>query len=40
MDLSNWSRCSSSLQNELTAQQFNTWIRPLQVEESESELRL
>ena len=28
------------MQNELTAQQFNTWIRPLQVEESESELRL
>lgn len=28
------------MQTELTAQQFNTWIRPLQVEESESELRL
>ena len=40
MGLSYWSRCSSSLQDELSAQQFNTWIRPLQVEESESELRL
>ena len=28
------------MQDELSAQQFNTWIRPLQVEESESELRL
>lgn len=26
-----WQRCSSSLQNELPSQQFNTWIRPLQV---------
>lgn len=40
MGLSYWSRCSSSLQDELSAQQFNTWIRPLQVEESESELKL
>ncbi|MBL4585234.1 MAG: chromosomal replication initiator protein DnaA [Pseudomonadales bacterium] len=40
MSLSYWSRCSSSLQEELSAQQFNTWIRPLQVEESEAELRL
>ncbi len=40
MSLSYWNRCASSLQDELSAQQFNTWIRPLQVEETESELRL
>lgn len=40
MGLSYWSRCSNSLQEELSVQQFNTWIRPLQVQESESELVL
>lgn len=36
-----WESCISYLQNELPAQQFNTWIRPLQVEESsEKTLRL
>lgn len=36
-----WESCVSYLQNELPAQQFNTWIRPLQVEESsEKTLRL
>lgn len=37
-----WKSCLSSLQNELPAQQFNTWIRPLQIESptSTQELRL
>jgi chromosomal replication initiator protein len=37
-----WKSCLSSLQNELPAQQFNTWIRPLQIESptSNQELRL
>ena len=36
-----WKSCLSSLQNELPSQQFNTWIRPLQIEEDNSqELRL
>jgi len=29
-----WDQCSELLQQELSAQQFNTWIRPLLVEES------
>ncbi|WP_019602478.1 chromosomal replication initiator protein DnaA [Teredinibacter turnerae] len=29
-----WEQCVSCLQNELPSQQFNTWIRPLRVEES------
>ncbi len=35
-----WNRCVRSLQAELPEQQFNTWIRPLQAEENEFELRL
>ena len=35
-----WNRCLRSLQAELPEQQFNTWIRPLQAEEDEFELRL
>lgn len=37
-----WKLCAASLQDELPAQQFNTWIRPLQVEEAvgADELRL
>ncbi len=36
-----WDYCISHLQNELPAQQFNTWIRPLRAESvSESVLRL
>jgi len=31
-----WEQCLHRLQEELPHQQFNTWIRPLQVEESES----
>jgi len=37
-----WKLCASSLQGELPQQQFNTWIRPLQIDESAgpNELRL
>ncbi len=35
-----WSHCLSKLEGELSAQQLNTWIRPLQIEESENGLRL
>jgi len=34
MTLVIWEKCQSSLQQELSAQQFNTWIRPLTVEAS------
>ena len=41
MSDSAWGMCMSFLQNELPAQQFNTWIRPLRVEEEiENVLRL
>jgi len=35
-----WQTCLDRLEGELTAQQFNTWIRPLQVIEEESILRI
>ncbi len=35
-----WQKCLERLQNELPAQQFNTWLRPLQVEVLEGEVRL
>ncbi len=37
-----WKLCASSLQDELPSQQFNTWIKPLQIDDSASqnELRL
>ncbi|MDQ2077040.1 chromosomal replication initiator protein DnaA [Marinimicrobium sp. ABcell2] len=37
-----WKLCASSLQDELPSQQFNTWIRPLQIDDSAQpgELRL
>ena len=36
-----WEKCTSSLQEELSAQQFNTWIRPLAIDEkAEVESRL
>jgi chromosomal replication initiator protein len=38
--VSNWQQCLDRLQSELTIQQFNTWIRPLQAIETESQLRL
>ncbi len=38
MDL--WQRCTEKLEQELPSQQFNTWIRPLQVIEDTSQLKL
>jgi len=35
-----WSRCSRALKAELTEQEFNTWIRPLQAIEDDRTLRL
>lgn len=35
-----WQLCLGRLEEELSAQQFNTWIRPLQLEEAKNELRL
>jgi len=35
-----WQTCLDRLEGELTAQQFNTWIRPLQVIEEETTLRI
>jgi len=35
-----WEKCLDHLESELTAQQFNTWIRPLQAIEDNSTLRL
>ncbi|MGJ8525956.1 Chromosomal replication initiator protein DnaA [Halomonadaceae bacterium LMG 33818] len=35
MSIALWQKCLDSLQYELSSQQFNTWIRPLQVEEGE-----
>jgi chromosomal replication initiator protein len=35
-----WQTCLNCLKNELPAQQFNTWIRPLQAEACSNELRL
>ncbi|OGT21372.1 MAG: chromosomal replication initiation protein DnaA [Gammaproteobacteria bacterium RBG_16_57_12] len=35
-----WKKCQDRLEGELTAQQFNTWIRPLHVEERDGNLLL
>ena len=35
-----WQQCLDRLEGELTAQQFNTWIRPLQAVEDSGNLRL
>jgi chromosomal replication initiator protein len=41
VSLALWQQCLEYLQDELNAQQFNTWIRPLQAEEGDAnELRL
>ncbi|GGC90815.1 chromosomal replication initiator protein DnaA [Vreelandella lutescens] len=41
MSLALWQQCLDYLQDELNSQQFNTWIRPLQAEEGDTnELRL
>ncbi|MGQ7246249.1 chromosomal replication initiator protein DnaA [Halomonas sp. V046] len=36
MSLALWQQCLETLQDELNSQQFNTWIRPLQAEEGDS----
>ncbi len=38
MDL--WSKCVGRLEGELSPQQFNTWIRPLQIIEADHSIRL
>ena len=38
--LSIWEQCLRSLRSELSEQQFNTWVRPLQAIEEERALRL
>ncbi len=40
MSVAIWSQCLSYLEDELSPQQFNTWIRPLQAELSDDVLRL
>ncbi|CAL1238789.1 chromosomal replication initiator protein DnaA [Candidatus Methylocalor cossyra] len=35
-----WTQCMTKLEGELPAQQFNTWIRPLQAVENGAELKL
>ncbi|WP_311968324.1 chromosomal replication initiator protein DnaA [Pseudomonas baltica] len=40
MSVELWQQCVELLRNELPAQQFNTWIRPLQVEAEGDELRV
>ncbi len=35
-----WKLCAASLQDELPSQQFNTWIRPLQIDEAAAPLEL
>ena len=40
MQTSLWKRCVRELQADLSEQQFNTWIRPLQVVEKDQQLRL
>src|SRR4030067_3621071 len=35
-----WNKCLIQLEEELTAQQFNTWIRPLQAAQERHVLRL
>jgi chromosomal replication initiator protein len=40
MSVALWGQCLSYLEDELSPQQFNTWIRPLQAEFSDNVLRL
>lgn len=40
MSVELWQQCTDLLRDELPAQQFNTWIRPLQVEAQDNELRV
>jgi chromosomal replication initiator protein len=38
--ISVWQRCLDRLQNELSSEQFNTWIRPLQARQHEAQIEL
>jgi len=38
--LNHWKKCLGHLESELTSQQFNTWIRPLQAEEQTNAILL
>jgi len=38
--VSNWQKCLYTLEDELTAQQYNTWIRPLQVVSDDADVTL
>ena len=40
MNLTSWKQCLEVLENELSAKQFNTWIRPLQAKVDNNELVL
>lgn len=40
MSQSLWDQCLDRLEGELSAQQFNTWIRPLQSEHNDNQMRL
>ncbi|MEI6096658.1 MAG: DnaA N-terminal domain-containing protein, partial [Gammaproteobacteria bacterium] len=40
MSASIWQKCLNLLQEEYPAQQFNTWLRPLQAETQDSTLVL
>lgn len=40
MTVTLWQECLSCLQDEISSQQFNTWIRPLQVEKKDNGLRI
>ena len=38
--MKHWNKCLGHLENELSSQQFNTWIRPLQAEETNDTILL
>lgn len=40
MSVTLWDKCLNCLQDEFPSQQFNTWIRPLQVQHADSKLTL
>jgi chromosomal replication initiator protein len=40
VELAHWQFCADKLKDELAPTQFNTWIRPLKVEEDEAEIRV
>ena len=40
MGAKNWQKCLDRLEDELSSQQFNTWIRPLQVIDENNDIKL